>query len=61
MKVIVEDMTCGHCVATIQKKMIMIGLKAVVNIADKSVSFSNEKDLLKGRAAIIEAGFSVKK
>ncbi len=58
MKVKVTDMTCNHCVMKVQKSIMMEGLKAQVDLADQSVSFSNEKDLDKIKLAIEKAGYT---
>jgi copper chaperone CopZ len=58
MKVIVPDMSCKHCVMTIEKSIVMSGLKAKVLLDDKSVTFQNEKDLEKIKQAIVKAGYT---
>jgi copper chaperone CopZ len=58
MKVTVPDMSCKHCVMTIEKSIVMSGLKAKVVLDDKSVTFTNEKDLEKIKQAIVKAGYT---
>lgn len=58
MKIIVSDITCNHCVMTIQKALLMKGLNAKVELKDKSVTFKNEKDLDKVIQTIKEAGYT---
>jgi len=41
----------------IEKSVMMSGLKAKVALEDKSVTFSNEKDLEKIKEAILKAGY----
>ncbi|PKK89351.1 MAG: hypothetical protein CVV62_01405 [Tenericutes bacterium HGW-Tenericutes-7] len=58
MKVIVSDITCNHCVMTVQKALLMKGIAAKVELSDKSVTFKNEKDLEKVIETIKEAGYT---
>lgn len=58
MKVTVPDMSCNHCVMTIQKALLVNGLNAQVNLVDKSVTFKNEKDLEKVLEAVKKAGYN---
>ncbi len=58
MKVIVSDITCNHCVMTIQKALLINGLNAKVELADKSVNFKNDKDLEKVIETIKKAGYT---
>ncbi len=58
MKVTVPDMSCNHCVMTIQKALLVDGLNAQVSLVDKSVNFKNEKDLEKVIAAVKKAGYN---
>ncbi|MFH0767208.1 MAG: heavy-metal-associated domain-containing protein [Bacillota bacterium] len=58
MKVTVKDMSCNHCVMTIQKALITSGLNAKVDLSDKSVSFKDEKDLNKILVAVRKAGYT---
>lgn len=60
MKVLVPDMSCNHCVMKIQKQLMMDGLKANVNLGDKSVDFKNDADLSKVKQSIEKAGYTVK-
>ncbi len=58
MKITVPDITCNHCVMTIQKALLVNGLNAQVNLVDKSVNFKNEKDLEKVIATVKKAGYN---
>ncbi|MBU1094096.1 MAG: heavy-metal-associated domain-containing protein [Firmicutes bacterium] len=58
MKVKVPDMSCNHCVMTIQKSLLVSGLNAQVSLVDKSVNFKNEKDLEKVLEAVKKAGYN---
>lgn len=60
MKLIIPNMTCSHCVISIQKKLLISRLDAKVELKDKSVRFVNDSDFEKIKAAIISAGFTVK-
>lgn len=59
MKVNVKDMTCNHCVMKIQKQLMVDGLKATVELSDKSVTFKKDEDLPKVKASIEKAGYTV--
>lgn len=61
MKINVPDMSCNHCVMKIQKQLLTDGIKANVNLADKSVDFKNDADLSKVTASIEKAGYTVKR
>ncbi len=58
MKIRVSDITCKHCVMTIQKALIMSGVNAKVELADQSVTFKNDKDLDKVVETIKKAGYT---
>jgi len=58
MKVTVTDITCKHCVMTIQKALLVKGINAKVELSDKSVTFKNEKDLDAVVQTIKEAGYT---
>lgn len=59
MKIIVPDMSCNHCVMKIQKQLLIDGLKATVDLKDKSVQFKQESDLEKVTASVKKAGYQV--
>ncbi len=58
MKVLVPDMSCKHCVMKIEKQLLMDGLKAKVELENKSVSFAKESDLDKVQKSIEKAGYT---
>lgn len=58
MKVNVLDMTCAHCVAKIEKQLLMDGLKAKVELATKSVLLTKDSDLERVTASIKKAGYT---
>jgi len=61
MKIHVLDMTCNHCVMKIQKQLMIDGIKANVQLSDKSVDFKSDADLPKVIASVEKAGYTVKK
>lgn len=58
MKVLVPNMSCKHCVMKIEKQLLMDGLKAKVELENKSVSFAKESDLDKVQKSIEKAGYT---
>ena len=59
MIVIVKNMNCEHCVATIQKALLRAGIIAKINLDKKSVEFKTESETLRGRTAILDAGYII--
>ncbi len=59
MKLTVNNMTCNHCVMTIQKALLLNGIQAEVNLASKSVTIKKETDLEKAKSVITKAGYNV--
>lgn len=55
---IVNDMTCGHCVGTVQKALetALSGAEISVDLASHRVEFTGDR--AKGEAAIREAGYT---
>lgn len=55
----VPDMSCGHCVATIEKAVRSVDASAAVStdLAAKSVAIESPADAEAIRAAIAEAGY----
>jgi len=55
---IVNDMTCGHCVGTVQKALetALPGAKISVDLASHRVEFTGDR--AKGEAAIRQAGYT---
>lgn len=55
---IVNDMTCGHCVGTVRKALetALPGTEISVDLASHRVEFTGER--AKGEAAIREAGYT---
>jgi len=58
MKVTVPDMSCSHCVLTIQKSLLVNGLNAQVSLLEKTVTFNNERDMEKIIEAIKKVGYT---
>ena len=58
MKIRVENMSCMHCVQTIQKALLSNQLFAKIDLATKTVTFNNEVDGKKGIDVIKKAGFN---
>ncbi|MGB9988868.1 heavy-metal-associated domain-containing protein [Massilia sp. SM-13] len=59
----VQNMTCGHCAATVTKAVKAIDSAATVNVdlAAKTVAVSSSAPLEVVRAVIAEAGYPVTK
>ncbi|HHY96856.1 heavy-metal-associated domain-containing protein [Acholeplasma equifetale] len=57
MKIKVNDMTCAHCAATIQKSLLSKGVVGTVSHVDKVVSIQ-DKDYDKAISAIKDAGYT---
>lgn len=59
----VQNMTCGHCAATVTKAVKAIDSAATVNVdlAAKTVAVSSSAPLDAVRSAIAEAGYPVTK
>ena len=57
MKITVNDMSCNHCVAKIQKQLIMKGIKSEIKLADKIVEVVDQ-DQEQAMEAIKEAGYT---
>jgi copper chaperone len=55
---IVNDMTCGHCVGTVRKALeeALPGAEVSVDLATHKVEFTGDK--AKGEEAIREAGYT---
>ena len=55
----VEDMSCAHCVGTIEKAVKALDAGAVVksDLASKTVEVSSRADAGAVRAALAEAGY----
>jgi copper chaperone CopZ len=58
MKIKVLDMTCKHCVAKIEKSLLVTGLKAKVDLSEQSIEFKKESDLELVKEAIVKAGYT---
>jgi copper chaperone len=58
MKIKVLDMTCKHCVAKIEKSLLLSDLKAKVDLTEQVVDFKKDEDLEKVKEAIIKAGYT---
>lgn len=61
MQLIVEGMTCDHCVRTITNAIQSIDTQARVNvdIPNRSVAIDGNVDFAQAKAAIEEAGYRV--
>lgn len=61
IELLVPDMTCGHCVATITKAVQAIAPQATVStdLAAHRVSVEGANDVEAVRRAIVEAGYDV--
>ena len=59
MKLIVEGMTCGHCVRAIERAIAALGGTARVDLAAKSVEVEGVVDEAAVRQAITEEGYRV--
>lgn len=57
MKFIVNDMTCNHCTAAIEKAVAAAGGKAVAALPDHSVTVEG-LDAVRAEAVIREAGYT---
>ena len=57
MKFRVEDMSCGHCTAAIQKAVAEAGGTAVTNLDDHTVTVEN-LDAVQAAKAITDAGYT---
>jgi copper chaperone len=57
----VQDMTCGHCVASVTRAVQGIDAQArvEVDLGAKKVRVASDKPVAEVRAAIAEAGFPV--
>lgn len=56
-RVIVSNMSCQHCVARIEKALNEAQIEAKVTLADKSVEFDGDRELVV--VAIEKAGYTV--
>ena len=61
MKLIVEDMTCGHCVRRITQAIQAVDAtaKVEVDLAEAEVQIDGDLDIASAIMAIGEAGYSV--
>jgi copper chaperone len=59
----VQNMTCGHCAATVTKAVKAVDSEATVNVdlAAKTVAVSSSVPLDVVRSVIVEAGYPVTK
>lgn len=57
MKITVKDMTCNHCVAKIQKALLMEKIMAKIDLSSHTVDVK-DIDLDKAMVAIKEAGYT---
>lgn len=60
MKVEVPDMTCKRCAKKIEEALLEEGLKAKVELTDKSISFEGEHELDRIRDTVAKAGYSIR-
>jgi len=58
MKIKVSDMTCNHCVQTIQKTLMISGIDARIDLPTHTVELKKDSDSEKARAAISKAGYT---
>ena len=58
---IVEDMTCGHCVASVTKAVQAVdpAAQVTIDLASKKVTVGSSFDVQKISAAIVDAGYPV--
>ena len=59
MKLTVKDMSCNHCVAKIQKALLVSGIQAKVELSDKSVTILKDSDVESAKTAIKNAGYTL--
>lgn len=59
MKLTVNNMTCNHCVMTIQKALLINNIKGDIDLATKSVEIKKESDVEKAKEVIKKAGYEV--
>ena len=59
MKLTVKNMTCNHCVMTIQKGLMMKGIKADINLEEKSVMLKHESDAEEAKETMKALGYEV--
>ncbi|VEU82935.1 heavy-metal-associated domain-containing protein [Acholeplasma hippikon] len=57
MKIKVNDMSCKHCVAKIEKELIMNGVQSKISLEEKTVDIK-DKDQDKAMGAIKAAGYT---
>ena len=58
MKIKVEDMSCKHCVAKIEKSLLLHGVDAQVTLSDHTVTVKKDSDQEKAFDAITKAGYT---
>jgi copper chaperone len=59
MKLTVKDMTCNHCVAKIQKALLVSGIQSKIELADQSVTILKDSDVEAAKAAIKNEGYTL--
>jgi copper chaperone CopZ len=59
MKLTVKDMSCNHCVMTIQKALLVSGIQGKVELSDKSVTILKDSDVDHAKEVIKKAGYTV--
>lgn len=59
-KIYVSDMSCKHCVAKIEKVLLLNDVKASVLLEDKSVTLGHDDDYEKAVTLIKQVGYQAK-